>query len=233
VATPQIPKPIKGYINCGSLNGLSTSHDIETQNCILNCGLFAQLHADKKADRFDHIHSWFEHYIDALEKTGWLIVEQKCGDIKGGNRYITIQELITKDFENISLGSEHAVSNLINSFDDTSPQNAGKSIFNANSRLIGLGKNEQESSLTTANFQMSYSYNIDNTISMVLGCYQFQSSCKCNRIFSTNMRKDKITIWQTIMVLTLNEKYYQQVKVKIENLIKNKIEKYIFELSLT
>jgi hypothetical protein len=47
------------------------------------------------------------------------------------------------------------------------------------------------------------------------------------------MRKDKITIWQTIMVLTLNEKYYQQVKVKIENLIKNKIEKYIFELSLT
>lgn len=221
----------KGYINCGSLNGLSKSHNTDFESSVLNCALFAQLHADKKVDRFEDIKSWFKHYIDALEKTGWLISQQKSGNIKGKFSYITMQEIITQEFESIGPGSEHAVSQLINSFNDIAT-NKGKSVFDTNSKLITSNINEKDDYLTTANFQMSYSYNTDNTMNMVLGCYQLETSCKCKHIFSFNIPNDESTIWQSIMVLSLNETYYQQVKVKIEDLIKDEVEKYIFELSL-
>ena len=226
----QSSEAIKSYVNCGSLIGLDTIHLVETENCVLNCALLAQLHANKKANRFDDFQLWFRQYIETLQNVGWLIIKQDSGKIQGKSNYITMQEMILRAFQNIDSGSETVIANTINSFNDLNTHNEAKNVFEINARLISSDSSEQKKYVTCANFQVSYNYYSNNTVHMVLGCYSLISACNCKQLFSFNIPSNSSTIWQSVMVLSLNKNHYQRVEAKIEKAIKNEVTKYIYEL---
>ncbi len=83
-----------GAVDAGNLFCFNDDIPEQELNDLLDSNLLAQLMADKKFSRFEHIHQWYDFYTQSLGKLAWRTQGLKFSEIKHPGNSFTVKGIV-------------------------------------------------------------------------------------------------------------------------------------------
>jgi len=212
----------QGAVAAGSV--VSFTEDLKSQckEDVLNGTLLAQLAANKKYNRYKDTQNWYKFYIEVLENIGWNIGQFNFRQYNSEQESFQISEVVESLIIQLTGNNSAFVVTVVKTLAALQMSTSGRKIFGSTSVS---GQN--------GNFQIVPCATDKNgdVIAAFLGGF-FSADFMTKDYFFVTWRKQKIKLFYSTQMLTLNESVYGRVREKVKEKLGDNAKKFIEDLDI-
>ncbi len=209
------------YVNYKSLNTFPDEVSLQKQEDVLNSLLLAQRAASKLYPEFEKSKEWYNKYFEVLENLGWVFQGNDFTKYVADKNIIEIEKVLIEILGTALTNNQLA---LI-----LKTMNAFKELGENDKRFVVFEK--QTHNLEKGSFQLGYSIEENNCVSLFVCGFVISSKKIINRIVFYSSRKMDLDIEYLLTKATLNNAIYSTIRDTVKDKLGN-TNSYIANLNI-
>ena len=188
---------------------------------VLDSTLIAQLGASGKYDRFGETKEWYQEYVEILGHVGWVVSQLTFNEVQATGDNFKMDVAALQAIRNIAMTSGLGVlESSLRVLGALEPEDNALTLFDSKATLTNSG-----------NFQLgSAEVGDDGALTVSLGAFHFEVENRRQRFLFFEWNSQEVDFWAAVQVMTLNERFYRDVRDDVAKRLRAYKDDYIWKL---